>query len=97
MPDSLRSADTKIRQHKSTVVANCQIVQFLVTSDVHASVAGNRDDRGTGGQTYGPSSGFALEPGFVPNAINDASEASPELSAGQHYRLRIRWEFGVEN
>lgn len=52
---------------------------------------------GTGGQTYGPSSGFALEPGFVPNAINDASEASPELSAGQHYRLRIRWEFGVEN
>lgn len=49
------------------------------------------------GHTYGPSAGFALEPGFVPNAINDPAELSPELPAGQHYQLRIRWEFEVED
>ncbi|WP_109056793.1 aldose epimerase family protein [Bifidobacterium callitrichidarum] len=52
---------------------------------------------GTSGHTYGPSAGYALEPGFVPNSINDPSELSPELPAGQHYQLHIRWEFETEN
>lgn len=55
------------------------------------------DVPGTSGRTYGPSAGYALEPGFVPNAINDPSELSPELPAGRHYQLRIRWEFETEN
>ncbi|MBT1170517.1 aldose epimerase family protein [Bifidobacterium sp. SO4] len=60
--------------------------------------AGFMDDvPGTSGHTYGPSAGYALEPGFVPNSINDPSELSPKLPAGQHYRLHIRWEFTVND
>ncbi|KFI52588.1 aldose epimerase family protein [Bifidobacterium biavatii] len=48
---------------------------------------------GTGGRTYCPAAGYALEPGFVPNAVNNASERSPLLPAGSHYHLAIRWRF----
>lgn len=51
---------------------------------------------GTSGHTYHPYAGFALEPGFVPNAINDPSEISPELAAGKRYHLRIEWHFDIQ-
>ncbi|NMM94424.1 aldose epimerase family protein [Bifidobacterium oedipodis] len=47
-------------------------------------------------QVYGPGAGIALEPGFVPNAINNThggTTPSPLLKAGEHYRMTIRYTF----
>lgn len=51
---------------------------------------------GRGGAVYGPLAGVALEPGFVPNAINDThcgATPSPLLRAGKRYRMIIRYAF----
>ncbi|RSX50395.1 galactose mutarotase [Bifidobacterium goeldii] len=52
---------------------------------------------GASGHVYHPYAGFALEAGFVPNSINDDSQISSELPAGQHYRLCIAWQFDVSD
>ena len=47
-------------------------------------------------QIYGPGAGIALEPGFVPNAINNThggTTPSPLLKADEHYRMTIRYTF----
>lgn len=47
---------------------------------------------------YGPSAGIALEPSFVPNAINDThggATPSPLLGAGERRRMTIRWRFSA--
>lgn len=51
---------------------------------------------GRGGRAYGPGAGIALEPGFVPNAINDdhhGTTPSPLLRAGDRFRMTIRYAF----
>lgn len=50
------------------------------------------------GLVYGPSAGIALEPSFVPNAINDThggATPSPLLGAGERRRMTIRWQFSA--
>lgn len=51
--------------------------------------------RGKNGHVYGPHSGLCLEPGFAPNSINDSSQISPILSAGQHYEMSVRYCFDI--
>ena len=51
---------------------------------------------GRNGQVYGPGAGIALEPGFVPNAINDDHHGTtprPLLAAGQPFAMTIRYTF----
>lgn len=51
---------------------------------------------GRDGRVYGPGAGLALEPGFVPNAINDdhgGTTPRPLLEAGRTFRMTIRYAF----
>lgn len=53
-------------------------------------------DKQAGSGEFGQYAGYALEPGFVPNAVNDPSELSPILPAGKPYLLNIQWIFDVD-
>lgn len=53
-------------------------------------------NRQTESREFGQYAGYALEPGFVPNAVNDPSELSPILPAGKPYLLNVQWIFDVD-
>lgn len=54
------------------------------------------DFPGKSGHRYGARSGVCLEPGFVPNSINNASEdLQPVLTANTPYERRVQYRFSA--
>jgi aldose 1-epimerase len=48
------------------------------------------------GAVYGPRAGLCLEPGFVPNAINEPSQVQPILPANTSFSQRTRYRFSTD-
>jgi aldose 1-epimerase len=62
-------------------------LQIYDTARVNVPVAG------LGGRTYGPYCGFALEPQFWPDAINNPDWAQPVLNPNETYRQHTQYVF----
>lgn len=53
------------------------------------------EQEGKQGAVYGKRHGFCLESQFFPNAVNEPAFASPILKAGEVYRTKTSYQFGV--
>lgn len=97
-----RSADAPQLIDMATLTGERSGITMTLSCDAPALVvysAGFFDHiAGRNGITYGPSAGLALEPGFLPNAINDTHNGTtpaPMLRAGERFHMTIRWRFAA--
>lgn len=63
---------------------------LLYSADYLNGVAGKY------GAVYGPRAGLCLEPGFVPNAINESSQVQPILPAHTRFSQHTRYQFSTD-
>lgn len=76
-----------------TMDMSCNAPAMLLYSNGFMDNIPGRNER-----RYGPASGLALEPGFVPNSINNThagTTPSPLLYAGQQRVMTVRYRFGT--
>lgn len=72
-----------------TIESDCEGLQFY-------SGNGIREHKAKGGALYNRRQGFALEPQYIPNAINVKEWSSPLLRPGERYHSETRLRFSVE-